>query len=58
MFGGYFLVDIFCWKHFGGYFYVKEEKFLTAIYMLAQQAIDKVIQFRKVKNGSNKKTTR
>jgi len=43
---------------FGGYFYVKDEKFLTPIYMLAQQAIDKVIQFRKVKNGSNKKTTR
>ena len=43
---------------FGGYFYVKEEKYLTPIYMLAQQAIDKVIQFRKVKNGSNKKTTR
>jgi len=31
---------------------------LTPIYMLAQQAIEKVIQFRKVKNGSNKKTTR
>ena len=43
---------------FGGYFYVKEEKYLTPIYMLAQQAIDKVIQFRKVKNGSDKKTTR
>ena len=43
---------------FGGYFYVKEEKYLTPIYMLAQQAIDKVIKFRKVKNGSNKKTTR
>jgi len=43
---------------FGGYFYVKEEKYLTPIYMLAQQAIEKVIQFRKVKNGSNKKTTR
>jgi hypothetical protein len=43
---------------FGGYFYVKEEKYLTPIYMLAQQAIDKVIQYRKVKNGSNKKTTR
>ena len=42
----------------GGYFYVKEEKFLSPIYMLAQQAIEKVIQFRKVKNGSNKKTTR
>ena len=43
---------------YGGYFYVKEEKYLTPIYMLAQQAIEKVIQFRKVKNGSNKKTTR
>lgn len=43
---------------FGGYFYVKEEKYLTPIYMLAQEAIDKVIQFRKVKNGSNKKVTR
>ena len=41
---------------FGGYFYVKEEKFLSPIYMIAQQAIEKVIQFRKVKNGSNKKT--
>ena len=38
---------------FGGYFYVKEEKFLTPIYMLAQQAIEKVIQFRKVENGSD-----
>jgi len=43
---------------FGGYFYVKEEKYLTPIYMLAQQAIDKVIKFKKEKNGSNKKTTR
>ena len=43
---------------YGGYFYVKEEKFLSPIYMMAQQAIDKVIQFRKVKNGSNKKITR
>ncbi len=43
---------------FGGYFYVKEEKFLSPIYMIAQQAIEKVIKFRKVKNGSNKKTTR
>jgi hypothetical protein len=42
----------------GGYFYVTEEKFLTPIYMVAQQAIEKVIKFRKVKNGSNKKTTR
>ena len=41
---------------FGGYFYVKDEKFLSPIYMIAQQAIEKVIKFRKVKNGSNKKT--
>jgi len=39
----------------GGYFYVTEEKFLTPIYMMAQQAIDKVIQFRKAEHGSNKK---
>jgi len=43
---------------FGGYFYVTQEQFITPIYMMAQEAIDKVIQFRKVKNGSNKKTTR
>ncbi len=43
---------------YGGYFYVTEEKYLTPIYMLAQQAIEKVIKFRKVENGSNKKTTR
>jgi hypothetical protein len=44
---------------FGGYFYVKEEKYLTPIYMMAQEAIDKIIKFRKVdKNGSNKKVTR
>ena len=43
---------------FGGYFYVKEEKYLTPIYMMAQEAIDKVIKFRKVENGSNKKVTR
>ena len=34
---------------FGGYFYVKEAKYLTPIYMMAQEAIEKVIQFRKVK---------
>jgi len=43
---------------FGGYFYVKEEKYLTPIYMMAQRAIDKVIKFRKVKHGSDKKTKR
>ena len=41
-----------------GYFYVTKEQFLTPIYMMAQEAIDKVIQFRKVENGSDKKTTR
>ena len=34
---------------FGGYFYVTEQQFITPIYMMAQEAIDKVIQFRKVK---------
>ena len=43
---------------FGGYFYVTSEQFITPIYMMAQEAIDKVIQYRKVKNESNKKTTR
>ena len=43
---------------FGGYFYVTEEKYLTPIYMMAQEAIDKVIQFRRVKNGSYKKVKR
>jgi hypothetical protein len=43
---------------FGGYFYVTKEQFITPIYMMAQEAIDKIIQFRKVKNGSNKKTAR
>lgn len=31
-----------------GYFYVTEEKFLTPIYMIAQEAIEKVIKFIKV----------
>jgi len=43
---------------FGGYFYVTSEQFITPIYMMAQEAIDKVIQYRKVENESNKKTTR
>jgi len=43
---------------FGGYFYVTEERFITPVYMMAQQAIAKVIEFRKVKNGSNKKVKR
>lgn len=31
-----------------GYFYVRDEKFLTPIYMMAQEAIEKVIKFVKV----------
>ncbi len=47
-----------CAYCFGGYFYVTQERYITPIYMMAQQAIDKIIKFRKVKNGSNQKTTR
>ena len=43
---------------FGGYFYVTHDQFITPIYMMAQEAIDKIIKFRKVENGSDKKTTR
>jgi hypothetical protein len=55
------LIDWFedkCPYCFGGYFYVTQEQFLTPIYMMAQEAIDKVIRYRKVKNGSDKETTR
>ena len=55
------LIDWFednCPYCFGGYFYVTEEQFITPIYMMAQQAIEKVITYRKVKNGSNKKVKR
>jgi len=31
-----------------GYFYVRDEKLLTPIYMIAQEAIEKVIKFVKV----------
>ena len=59
---GYAILDYLedrCPYCFGGYFYVTNEQFITPIYMMAQEAIDKVIQFRKVKkNGSDKKTTR
>ena len=58
---GYAVLDYLedkCPYCFGGYFYVSQEQFITPIYMMAQEAIDKVIQFRKVENGSNKKTTR
>ena len=55
------LIDWFedkCPYCFGGYFYVTQEQFITPIYMMAQEAIDKVIRYRKVKNGSDKKVTR
>jgi len=55
------LIDWFedkCPYCFGGYFYVTQEQFITPIYMMAQEAIDKVIRYRKVKHGSNKKVTR
>ena len=58
---GYGLLDFLENKNpycFGGYFYVTQERYITPIYMMAQQAIDKIIKFRKVENGSNKKTTR
>ena len=58
---GYAVMDYLenkCPYCFGGYFYVTQERFITPIYMMAQEAIDKVIKFRKVKNGSNKKVTR
>ena len=58
---GYAILDYLedrCPYVFGGYFYVTEEKFLTPIYMMVQNGIDKVVKFRKVKNGSNKKVKR
>ena len=41
-----------------GYFYVSQEKILTAIYIIAQKGIDKVIKFIEVKNAGNKKVKR
>ena len=58
---GYAIMDYLedrCPYCFGGYFYVTQERFITPIYMMAQQAIEKVITYRKVKNGSNKKVKR
>jgi hypothetical protein len=55
------LIDWFkdkCPYCFGGYFYVTEEQFITPIYMMAQQGIAKIIQYRKAGNGRNKKVTR
>ena len=58
---GYAIMDYLedkCQYCFGGYFYVTQERYITPIYMMAQEAIDKVIKYRKVKNESNKKTAR
>jgi len=56
-----YLLDYLIGKYphcYHGYFYVRNEKFLTPVYMLAEKAIDKVIKYKKVKNGSDKKVTR
>jgi len=40
------------------YFYVTEERFLSPLYIIAGDMIDKIIQFKENKNAGNKKTTR
>jgi len=40
------------------YFYVTEEKYLSPLYVIAGDLIEKVIKFKEIKNESNKKTTR
>lgn len=40
------------------YFYVTEEKFLSPLYVIAGDLIEKVIQFKESKSAGNKKTTR
>lgn len=40
------------------YFYVTEEKFLSPLYVIAGDMIEKVIQFKESKSAGNKKTTR
>tara|TARA_B100001248_G_scaffold261965_1_gene255278 strand:- start:14739 stop:15416 length:678 start_codon:yes stop_codon:yes gene_type:complete len=40
------------------YFYVTEEKFLSPLYVIAGDMIDKVIKFERIKNGSDKKIKR
>ena len=40
------------------YFYVTDEKYLSPLYVIAGDMIDKVIQFKEIKNAGNKKTTR
>jgi len=39
------------------YFYVTDEKYLSPLYVIAGDMIDKVIQFKEIKSAGNKKTT-
>ena len=49
-----FLSDVVDWLYGGYYFYVKKESTISALYILANNIIDKVIKYEKVKkNGSN-----
>ena len=40
------------------YFYVSDEKFLSPLYVIAGDMIEKVIQFKELKNAGNKKAQR
>jgi exonuclease III len=40
------------------YFYVTDERYLSPLYVIAGDFIEKVIQFKKVKNAGNKKIKR
>ena len=40
------------------YFYVTEEKYLSPLYVIAGEMIEKVIQFKETKNAGNKKIER
>ena len=58
---GYAIMDYLedkCPYCFGGYFYVTTERFITPVYMMVQEGIDKVIRFRKVTDAGNKKIKR
>jgi hypothetical protein len=41
-----------------GYFYVTDEQYLSPLYIIAGEFIEKVIQFKETKNAGNKKITR
>ena len=40
------------------YFYVTESKYLSPLYVIAGDFIEKVIQFKEIKNAGNKKIKR